>query len=346
MEIAEGLFTPDVMFFDSASYGLLPARATNAMRQQIDLFSRGQVDIKDFDSVVTSALGSVANAYGCPSDHFGAIGQLATVSSMVAHSIPNGAKVLMAQEDFTSVLFPFLERETKGEISINFVPAEKIVETIDDTYTLIAVSAVQSSTGYVIDLNGLSERARSSGIKTFLDATQGAGWLPIDLDDFDVVAASAYKWLLSPRGSGFVHTTSKAQEWLRPTMSSWYAGDEIWSSIYGPPLRLANDGRRYQISPDWLSWVGAEQSLKIISELGVGNAYRHNLGLMEHFCELIRTPFNDSSITCIDTNITTEDLRANGFRASLRNGRLRISIHIYNTADEVEKLAALLNSTN
>ena len=344
MEITQPLFSPDIMFFDSASYGLLPLRSAEAIRTQLDAFSRGQVQIVDFDRVVIDALSHVAHSYGCSSEHFGAIGQLATVSSMVAHSISTGSKVLMAREDFTSVLFPFLEREEQGEISIDFVPIEAIVDTIDDSYALVAVSAVQSSNGYVVDLNALSTRARTSGVRTFIDATQGAGWLPIKMDDFDVVAASAYKWLLSPRGSGFVHTTQEAQSWLRPTISSWYAGSSIWDSIYGPPLRLANDGRRYQISPDWLSWVGAENSLALISALGVSNIHKHNLDLMQHLCSQIGHPFNQSSIISVNADIEPSDLLENGFRASLRNGRLRISIHLYNTKEEVDKLAKLLVS--
>ncbi len=344
MRIPKELFTPDVRFFDSASYGLLPHPATLAMHRQIDLFSHGQVDIKEFDAIVVSALGHLATAYGCSSDHFGAIGQLATASSMVAHSIPFGSKVLMAKEDFTSVLFPFLERQAQSEIVVDFVPANQLVDKINENYTLIAVSAVQSATGFVIDLDRLSEKASRLGVKTFIDATQAAGWLPMRLDDFDVVAASAYKWLLCPRGTGFIHTTEEARHWLRPTMSSWYASDAIWDSIYGPPLRLANDGRRYQISPDWLSWVGAEHSLKLISEIGVHNVYNHNVELMKHLCKKSSVKFNDSSIVSVESNLEPNDLIRNGFRASLRNGRLRISIHLYNTQDDVEKLASLLNS--
>ncbi|MDA8196013.1 MAG: aminotransferase class V-fold PLP-dependent enzyme [Actinomycetota bacterium] len=343
MELSK-FFAPEVMFFDSASYGLLPLTASEAIKRQIEAFSKGIVNIVDFDEVVENSLSHLAHAYGCNNTHFGAIGQLSTASSMVSHSIPIGSKVLMAKEDFTSVLFPFLEREERGEISVDLVPVEQLVELIDEKYALVAVSAVQSSSGYVIDLKALSGRAKSSGVRTFVDATQGAGWLPIEMDNFDVVAASAYKWLLSPRGSGFIHTTPEAQAWLRPTISSWYSGESIWDSIYGAPLRLASDGRRYQISPDWLSWVGAEHSLKLISEVGVDKIFAHNLALMEGLCYKIEEPFNNSSIISIGTSIKPEELREKGFRASLRNGRLRISIHLYNIHDEVEQLAELLNS--
>ena len=53
------------------------------------------------------------------------------------------------------------------------------------------------------------------------------------------MASSAYKWLLSPRGTSFMAVRPAAAERLRPHMAGWYAGDDPFETNYGAPLRLA-----------------------------------------------------------------------------------------------------------
>ena len=66
---------------------------------------------------------------------------------------------------------------------------------------------------------------------------------------------------------------------LRPLYAGWYAGDDPWTSIYGPPLRLAEDARRLDISPAWLAWAGTVPALELLAEVGIAAIHRHDLGL-------------------------------------------------------------------
>ena len=88
-------------------------------------------------------------------------------------------------------------------------------------------------TDAVIDLDELCLRAGRIGARTYVDTTQGAGWLPIQADRFDITACHAYKWLCSPRGAGFLTVSNDAKTWLVPSYAGWFAGEDPWTSIFG-----------------------------------------------------------------------------------------------------------------
>ena len=79
---------------------------------------------------------------------------------------------------------------------------------------------MQSADGRVLDLDALAESVQGTDTMTFVDVTQAAGWLPIDADRFTVTAAGAYKWLCSPRGSGFMTVRPEAMDRLTPNASN------------------------------------------------------------------------------------------------------------------------------
>ena len=59
-------------------------------------------------------------------------------------------------------------------------------------------------------------------------------------------------------GSAFMAIRQEHLEPLLPDAAGWYAGDDPWTSIYGLPLRLAPDARRFNLSPSWFCWAGAD----------------------------------------------------------------------------------------
>ena len=135
-----------------------------------------------------------------------------------------GERVVCAQGDFTSVLFPLLAAEARG-VQVELVPLERVAEAIDADTALVAVSAVQSADGRVADLDAIAAAAAHHGARTYIDASQAAGWLPIDAARFDHVAAVGYKYLLGPRGCAFMAVRPEAAERLTPVFPGWYAGE-------------------------------------------------------------------------------------------------------------------------
>jgi selenocysteine lyase/cysteine desulfurase len=207
---------------------------------------------------------------------------------------------------------------------------------------MVALSAVQSADGRISDVDGLREACRRHGAATLIDATQAAGWLPLAWSDFDFVAVAAYKWLVSPRGAAFLYVRPERLAELRPLAAGWYAGEDVWSSIYGPPLRLAESARRLDVSPAWLSWVGCAASLAFLESVGVGRIHEHNVRLASLFCERAFGRACESAIVSVQGDSAFARLRDAGFAVSRRAGATRLSFHLYNTEEDAIAAAAAL----
>ena len=222
------------------------------------------------------------------------------------------------------------------------VAASELADAIDDSIDVVAFSAVQMATGEVADLAAVAAAAATHGAMTLVDATQACGWLPLDGSRFDVVVAAGYKWLLSPRGTAFMSVSRDRLDDIVPVTASWYGGEDVHASYFGPPLRLAADARRLDTSPAWHSWIGAAAAMAVIEEIGVEAIHAHDLALANSFRAGLGLEAGDSAIVFIDAPRAEERLERAGIRAAVRNGRVRTSWHVYNSdADVAQALAAL-----
>jgi selenocysteine lyase/cysteine desulfurase len=148
----------------------------------------------------------------------------------------------------------------------------------------VALSLVQSSTGEVAALDEVVTAASAVDALVVVDGSQAVGWLPADASEVDAFACVGYKWLMSPRGSAFLALSERLQERLRPLNAGWYAGADVHTSYYGPPLRLATDARRFDVSPAWFSWVGTAPVLELIEQIGVEQIRAYDVALADRFC--------------------------------------------------------------
>jgi selenocysteine lyase/cysteine desulfurase len=328
-------------FLDTASIGLPPRFTIDAMRDALAAWAGGHARPPDFDPVVAAARSSFARLVGVPADDVCIGNQVSSLAGLVAAALPDGAHVVAVRGDFTSVLFPFLAQADRG-VQVTLVALEELAGAIGPDTDLVAVGAVQSATGAVADLDAIAEAAASHDARTFVDGTQACGWLPLDARRFDFLACATYKWLLSPRGSAFMAVRPERLAELRPNAAGWYAGADIWSSIYDGPLRLADSARRLDVSPAWLCWVGAVPSLALIERVGVAAIHAHDVGLADRFRTALGLEPAGSAIVSIERPGAAERLAAAGIRASTRAGAARLAFHLYNTEDDVDRALAAL----
>jgi selenocysteine lyase/cysteine desulfurase len=243
--------------------------------------------------------------------------------------------VVTAEGDFTSLLFPWLVHADRG-IGVQSVPVSGLADAVDRSTRVVAFSLVQSATGQIADLDAIVAAARSHEALVIVDATQACGWLPVTATGVDALACGAYKWLMSPRGSAFLAVSDRLRDRLRPLHAGWYAGEDVHTSYYGLPLRLARSARRFDTSPAWFSWVGTAPALEVVEQIGVEVIHTHNLALANRFRAGLDLAHGDSAIVSAAIPDADRKLAAAGIRAATRAGDLRVSFHIYSTENDVD----------
>jgi len=330
-------FDPTVTYLNTPTFGLPPRRSWDALQNGLSDWRDGTANPVRYDDPLQRARTAYGQLVGVDPSLVAVGSQVSGFVALVAHWLPAGAEVLIAEGEFTSLTFPFLALGLR----VREVPLERLADEVRPETGLVAVSAVQSSDGRVADLDAL----RETGARILLDTTQAIGWLPVDASQYAFTAAGGYKWLLAPRGTAYFTVQPDLLEELTPLNANWYAGEEPWNSIYGSPLRLARSARRLDLSPAWHTWIAAAPALELIGEVGVPALYEHSTGLAELFRTEtgLKAPAIASAIVAaVADNEVPRLLEEAGIVASFRAGRLRMGFHLSTAADEVQRAAVAL----
>ncbi|MFD9328324.1 aminotransferase class V-fold PLP-dependent enzyme [Streptomyces sp. NPDC060065] len=337
-------FAPKNTYLNTASTGLLPVRAVDAMRAGVESVAAGQP--QDMFADVEAARSAFARLVDVPDRRVAAGASVAVYTGLIAASLPEGAEVLTAEADFTSVVNPFHMRR---DLKVRTVPLERMAESVRPDTALVAVSAAQSADGRIADLPAIRESAREHGARTYVDVSQAAGWLPIEADAYDYVSSVAFKWLVCPRGVAFL-VVPEDLGGLIPVFAGWVAGEHPWDSCYGPVEELAHSARRFDESPSLFSYAGARHSLELIEKLGVDTVRTHDLGLADRFRtglhglghEPVAAP-GSAIVSVPGLGHLQPELSAAGIEVSDRAGNLRAAFHLYNTTADVDRLLDILS---
>lgn len=327
-------------FLNSPTYGLPPAFLTRALHDCLAAWQAGTLDPRSFDQPVRDARAGYAALVGVPVDSVAMGGSASALLGLVAAALPDGSRGAALTGEFTSTTFPFAAQAGRG-VSLVELPADELVATAGD-YDFVTASLVQSATGAVLDTDALRAAVAGTATVTILDVTQAAGWKVLDLGWADVTVASVYKWLLAPRGTAFMSVGARIAATMTPHAANWYAGDRPWESIYGLPLRLADDARRFDTSPAWFSALGAGLTLPWLAALDGAAVEAHTVGLADTLRAELGLAPQPSAIVALPSDGAAERLERAGIRAAVRSGAVRVGFHLYNTADDVSRLLAAL----
>lgn len=336
---ARELWEAAEVYCNTASYGLPPRPAWEALQSALHDWHGGRTSWEQWGQSTEGARAAFARLVGIGVDRVAVGSTVSELVGSVVTALPAGARVLVPDVEFTSTLFPLLVQQ---RLDVRTVPPNRLVEAIGDGAAAVAFSAVQMSSGEVADLDAVAAAAASTGAITICDATQALGWLPVDANRFDAVVCAAYKWLMSPRGSAFISVSERLLDRTVPHSAGWYAGQDVHASYFGPPLRLAHDARRLDLSPAWFSWVGTQPALDVIERIGVRAIQAHDVALANRFRAGLGLAPANSAIVCADVPDAAERLHRAGIIAALRAGRLRTSWHVYNDTADVDRVLDVL----
>lgn len=370
--LAEFPLVADTTYLDAASIGPVPARslraldAFNARRTTPHLLSKDE----QF-GVLDRGRELAARMIGATPGEIALATNTSFGLNLAARALPleAGDIVLVSRREFPANVYPWMKLEDLG-VTLEFAPCTAegwpdeehlIARMRDPRVKVLAVSLVQFSNGYKVNLERLSQVSRDTGTWLVVDAIQGIGHQPLDLAsvEVDILACGAQKWLLSPWGTGFMYVRKGILDRLRPPFAGWMAfrGTDDFNRLtdYDPTWR--EDARRFElITLPYQDFAAMNASLELLLDIGVPAIAAHLGELSQALLELadrngwpVTSPRGAAAtpITCLrvpDAARVHAALRAEHVICSLREGGLRFSPHIYNTMEDMERTAELLRS--
>jgi cysteine desulfurase/selenocysteine lyase len=368
---AEFPWADETVYLNNASIGPLPERT----RLALDAFNQRRatpfrLPDRDLFGTLTESRRLIAGLLSATPEEIALTVNTSFGLGVAARALPlrRGDVVLVSDREFPANVYPWLRLRETG-VEVELVPTTaagwpdeaRILRRLEDPRVrALAVSLVQFSNGYRVDLAALSAATRRTGAYLVVDAIQAVGQVPVDLrrTPVDVLACGGQKWLLSPWGSGFVYVRRELIPELSPAVTGWMAfeGTDDLTRLTAYDDTLRADARRFElITLPYQDFAGMNASLGLLLELGVERIQAHLQRLHEPvlaWAELtgarLASPLGEhgSGILCLAPDEVAEAfrrLKAARIICSLREGAIRLSPHGYNTVDEMERVCAVLD---
>jgi selenocysteine lyase/cysteine desulfurase len=224
---------PGLHYLNNASLGPSPALvadATESFRRQLDAFPSRYMWggwSEDKEAVRSKA----ADLLGASAEEIALIHNTTEGMNLVASSLDlePGDEVIAADHEHPSGTIPWRHwQEPQGvklvRPTLPILPSEPgdIVETYRKAITprtkVISMCHIVNTNGTILPVKEVSAMARERGILVAVDGAQAPGMINVDLHDLgcDFYAASAHKWLLSPKGVGIFYAWQGSQKLLKP----------------------------------------------------------------------------------------------------------------------------------
>jgi selenocysteine lyase/cysteine desulfurase len=359
------------VYLNQASLGLIGQPAVTAMHTFIDNVARhGNVYMSDEDEVAyfETLRERASHLLHCDSTRVAIVSSASEILGqlpIVLQPRP-GSTVLAVSSDFPALTRPWLRLSALNGVTVRFVEdqstcdlTDTLIEAIDESTSVVAVSSVQYATGTVVDISRLRQRTVRVGAHLIVDATQAAGAIRVDAAawDADAVVVSGYKWLGGHGGVALAIMSSLLLEQM-PALPGWMGASNPFQ-FDATSVSLANDARRYtQSTMSYVSLAGLVVAVEQLMSLGearieaharslaamlVSDAGKHGWGPFRS----VNDPAGSPHIISLGhprelVHAIVEKLRNQNIVCGTRGGRIRVSLAPYNNTSDVDTFVEAL----
>ncbi len=354
-------------FFDHAAVAPISGRAQQAVvAWAADMAENGDVHERRWLECVEDVRRAFGRLLHCDPLDVAFVKNTSEGIGIVAEGFPwqPGDNMVTAAEEYPANVYPWLNLADRGvEVRTvasrgNRILIDDLRAALDGRTRLVSLSFVEFGSGLRNDLDTIGALCRERGIALFVDAIQGLGVLPLDLGrtPIDFLAADGHKWLLGPEGAGVLYVRREWVERLHAVGVGWNSvvGWRDFSTI---DFRLKPHAGRWEsgtLNVGGIAALGA--SVDLLLGIGVPALAARVLELTDYLCDRAaragltvfssRRVEDKSGIVSLivpgDAREAVRRCRAAGVVVSHRAGRVRVSPHAYNSADEIDRLIELL----
>jgi selenocysteine lyase/cysteine desulfurase len=365
--------TKDVAYLNNGTMGPSPYPVIEAIRK--GMMDEDQLGIYGGYEV---AAARIAKFVGVADDEIALTHNVTEGINIACWGLPlkKGDEVILTTHEHVGNAFPWLNRQKLDGIVIKtFTPAatadetlNRIAELITKKTKVLASPHIPCTQGQVLPVKEMCALAKEKGLYSVIDGAHGPGMLPLDLHDIgcDTYASCCHKWMLGPKGTGFLYVRKDFQETLQPHVVGGGSDNGKWNMATMPVTTAdyANSAHRYyggtQASGLYKGVVAAIDFIETIGLMNIHNRIKSlgkytqdRLLALGDKVELI-TPTESRSRCavngfrvkgiefrkfydlCAEHKIRIRSVAENGLNSS------RVSTHIYNNKEEVDKLMEVI----
>ena len=215
---------------------------------------------------------------------------------------------------------------------------------------LVCVSATDWLYGRHHPVEEIVEVAHDAGAHVLVDAVQTVGQTEVDVSTWgaDYVALAGHKWLLGPMGAGALYVRDGAEEALAPAAIGYRSVE----NANADPYEYRPGARRVEVgTANPASYAGLRAGVETVRDVGLDTVEER----VEALTDRLKAGLGDRllsprefhsglvSFAVDDPEATVERLEeANVKVRSLPSGAVRASVHVFNTAEDVDRLLAAL----
>ena len=349
-------------YLNVAHTGAPPTPVVEAMRGVIERQAAlGSASCPDHEAAVEGVREQAAALMGVPAADVAFVKNTTEGLGFVASGLDwcPGDRVLVPDGEFPSTAYPWLALEGRGVV-VDRVPLEGIADALvtGPAPKVVATSWVQYGLGARADLATLGGLCADAGALLCLDAIQGLGVLPADLEAWGVAfaAADGHKWLLGPEGAGLLYVRGEHLERLRVLEPGWNSAADR-DAYEDRTLDLDTTARRLEGGTLNVAGIlGLGAALDVLATAGIDRIWGHVDGLCDRLVEALveagatvlsdRSPTGRSAIVNFavpghEPSAVTAALLGEGVVCSARAGGVRVSPHGYTTPDEIDQVVAV-----
>ena len=355
----------ETAYLDTAAEGLPPRSSHDALVRYFQQKTSGTPGRRELYAEESAARCLVGRLLGTNEDQIALLGSASEGLNRLADAIPwqPGDEVLIDDLEFPSNVVSWLRLRNRG-VTVMVVPSREGVLSLEDfeqrigPHTrLVSVSQVSYKTGTQIPfLRDLSRKAHEVGGLLCVDATQALGRVRVCVEGIDYLVASSYKWLLGVHGLGIVYVSPECQQRLTPDAAGWYSLRSLFTPNRFESFSYKDGAARLVLGmPNFPAIYALKEGVNYLLTIGVETIESRLRPLVDQLrgglAQRGFTMLTPAAAEFASGIVSFEHPRAEAIGAGLEragvivwagDGRVRISVHLYNDNTDIERLFTAL----